>query len=184
MSVNNLLSSDRQTWKAPNLEDLIVQGQTILQDLEVDGTISGSGFSNVVTSSSTNTSGNVMTGAGGKAIQDSGKAITSLMSGPTTSVRTIYARYDPTGGVNVVLESGYGFSTASYTGTGRYQLTFSSAFTEAPNVQALIIQPSTSITQKVQIFVSDIQTTGCKIFIIDPGVSWYDYKFNVFVVGK
>jgi hypothetical protein len=50
MSVNNLLDAERQTWKALNVEDLIVQDQTIVEDITVDGTLTLNGTGNIVKS--------------------------------------------------------------------------------------------------------------------------------------
>lgn len=87
MSVNNLLSPDRQTWKEPNVENLIVQDQTIVQDLTVDGTATFNGpiVGNVVTATGTLTSGNIIKGNGGKDIIDSGVPITAISNSVTST---------------------------------------------------------------------------------------------------
>lgn len=95
MATNNLLSPERQTWKAVNIEDLIVQDQTILEDLTVDGTFTLNGTGNVIKSGET-----------GLKID---KLLVSSTGVITTSSPLVFtgAAWSPSGTLNLTVASGY-----------------------------------------------------------------------------
>lgn len=140
-------------------------------------------ISTMVTETSTNTSGNVMTGGGTRTITDSGKALTSLVTGPRASVRTLYARYDPTSGSSISADTNYGFGTATYNTTGQYSLTFSTAFNEVPVINVTCVVDNTSYNWKAIPYVRAPTTSGCDIYILEPAVAWRDLKFHISVIG-
>ena len=110
------------------------------------------------------------------------QSINSISGSITGNTRVLYGVFNPSPSTVNVISASYGFLSASYNSLGHYSFQFTNPFINIPSV--VVCFGNNNHNNPYLISAENITTIGFDVIIVNPTISYYDWLFQVIVMGS